>query len=102
MTLIIAFIVSHLSWFAIGGSVIGAFIAGHVHGTAKSATKVQAAEASAAIAQKQSAIDQGNAAASASGEQAVVNRAKADSEAQSTPRDEIDAQLAAIGAQRKE
>jgi len=54
------------------------------------------------VAQDNSAIDQGYAAASAAGEQAVVNHAKADAEAQATARDDIDTQLAAIGAQRKE
>jgi sRNA-binding protein len=85
----------------VGGVVFGTFR----HQQAKTATaEADAAKAQAArvVAQKQSEVDQGNAAASAAGEQAVVNRAKADQTAAAAAREDIDAQLAAIGGLRKE
>jgi hypothetical protein len=99
MTLIITFLVAHIG--AILGGLLGA--GGVIFGMFRhqEAAKVEA-KAASTVAQNNSAIDQGNAAASAAGEKAVVNRSKADAEAQATAREDIDAQLAAIGAQRKE
>lgn len=85
----------------VGGVIFGTFR----HQQAKTATaEADAAKAQAAqaIAQKQSEVDQGNAAASAAGEQAVVNRAAADKTAAAAASDDIDAQLAAVGGLRKE
>ncbi|OTP79509.1 hypothetical protein [Caballeronia sordidicola] len=98
ITLIITFLVAHIG--AILGGLVGAggIVFGLFH---KKQADVVKAQAASTVAQNNSAINQGNAAASAAGEQAVVNRAKADAEAQATPREDIDAQLAAIGAQRK-
>jgi hypothetical protein len=99
ITFIVAFITSHIVTIgslavAAGSIVFGMFR----HQQAKTAI----AQAASTVATKQSQDDQANAAASQRGEQAVINRSTADAEAAATPRDEIDAQLAAIGAQRKE
>lgn len=102
MTAILAFIMTHLSILtSIGPLVVGA--GGVIFGIFRhQQAKVVEAKAASTVAQNNSAIDQGNATASAAGEQAVVNRAKADAEVAATPREDIDAQLAAIGAERKE
>lgn len=98
MTLIIAFLVAHIG--VIGGALFGA--GGILFGMfRRQQAKTVEAKAASTVAQNNSAIDQENAAAAEKGEQAVVNREKADAEAQATPREDIDAQLAAIGAQRK-
>ncbi|MDR5757041.1 hypothetical protein [Caballeronia sp. LZ035] len=99
MTLIVAFLVSHLGTIisaacALGGVAFGLF-------RHSQASKVEAT-AAATVAAKQSQVDQANAEASAKGEQAVVNRAAADQTAAAATRDDIDAQLAAIGAMRKD
>lgn len=98
MTLIVAFLTAHIG--AIIGGILGA--GGVIFGMFRhQQAKTAIAQAAGTVAQNNSAINQGNAAASAAGEKAVVNRAKADAEAQATAREDIDAQLAAIGAQRK-
>jgi hypothetical protein len=97
MTLIISFLIAHAgallgTLFGAGGLAFGLF-------RHQQASKVEA-KASATVAAKQSQVDQANAAASAAGEQAVVNREQADQQAAAVPREDIDAQLAAIGALR--
>ncbi|BBP95982.1 hypothetical protein BSFA1_11110 [Burkholderia sp. SFA1] len=87
------------------GLAAGILFGSFRHQQAKAATadaEAAKADAARAVAQKQSEVDQSNAAASAAGEQAVVNRAAADEQAASAARDDIDAQLAAINALRKE
>lgn len=99
MTLIVAFLVSHIgliggALFGLGGVVFGMFR----HQQAKTAT----AEAASTVAAAKSQDDQANAAAAEATTQAVVNRSEADTAAQAATPADIDAQLAAIGAQRKE
>ncbi|WP_250533567.1 hypothetical protein [Caballeronia sp. AZ10_KS36] len=97
MTLIVTFLIAHAvtilsALFGAGGLAFGFF-------RHQQASKVEA-KAAATVAAKQSQVDQANAAASAAGEQAVVNRTEADQQAAAVPREDIDAQLAAIGALR--
>lgn len=99
MTLIVTFLVSHLG--AVLGTLLGAGGLAFGFFRHQQASKVEA-KASATVAAKQSEVDQANAAASAAGEQAVVNRAEADQQAAAVPREDIDAQLAAIGALRSD
>ena len=99
MTLIVAFLVAHIGAIAggllgLGGVVFGMFR----HQQAKTAT----AQAASTVAAAKSQDDQANAAASAATTQAVVNRSDADAAAQAATPADIDAQLAAIGAQRKD
>lgn len=99
MTLIISFLIAHAATilsalFGAGGLAFGFF-------RHQQASKVEE-KASATVAAKQSEVDQANAQASAAGEQAVANRVQADQTAAATPRDDIDAELAKIGALRKE
>jgi sRNA-binding protein len=87
------------------GLVVGAIFGTFRHQQAKTASaEAEAAKAQAAraVAQKQSEVDQGNAAASAAGEQAVINRAEADQTASTTAREDVDAELEWIGALRRE
>lgn len=99
ITLIVAFIAAHLVTIGslilgAGGVVFGMFR----HQQAKTAT----AQAASTVAAAKSQDDQANAAASAATTQAVVNRSDADAAAQAATPADIDAQLAAIGAQRKD
>lgn len=102
ITVIVTFLVAHIGAL-VSGLVTAGGVAFGIFGIFRhQQAKTIEAQAASTVATKQSQDDQANAAASERGEQAVINRSNADAEAASTPRDEIDAQLAAIGAQRKE
>ncbi|WP_155524216.1 hypothetical protein [Burkholderia sp. PAMC 28687] len=99
ITLINAFVAAHLG--AIFGFVLGA--GGVVFGMFRhQQAKTVEAQAASTVAASKSQDDLANAAASAATTQAVVNRSDADAAAQAATPADINAQLAAIGAQRKD
>lgn len=99
MTLIVAFIVAHLgaiigATLGLGGVLFGAFR----HQQAKAATS----NAAAVVAKSNAAVAAGNAAASEAGQTATANRVAADQQAAAVPDSALDAELAQLGALRKE
>jgi hypothetical protein len=102
MTLIIAFVVSHLSWFAIGGSMIAAYVAGHVHGTSKSAAKVTAAQADVTVAKMETSDAKADAVQAKEETAAVKNAVVAVQAAAAIPDADLDAAGKARGILRED
>jgi hypothetical protein len=96
ITFVVAFVLSHLSWLAVGGSVIAAFVAGHVHGKSSAAAKVRAAQADVTVAKMETTDAKADAAQAKEETAAVKNTVVADQTAAAIP----DADLDAAGKER--
>ncbi|MFM0300024.1 hypothetical protein PQQ99_07840 [Paraburkholderia sediminicola] len=99
MTLLVTFIVAHLGViisgaFGLGGILFGAFR----HQQAKTAT----AKASAVVAQAKATVTAGDAAAAQAGQTAAANRVAANQQAAAIPDAGLNAELAQLGALRKD
>ncbi len=98
----ITFVGSHLSWFAIGGSVIAAFVAGHIHGTSKSAAKVAAAQSDVTVAKMETSDAKADAVQAKEETVAVKNAAAANQAAAAIPDADLDGAGKARGILRED
>ncbi len=99
MTLIFGFIVAHLGAILGAAVGLGGFLFGSFrHQQAKTAT----AKAAAVVAQAKATVSAGNAAAAEAGQSAAANRVAADQQAAAIPDAGLDAELAQLGALRKD
>lgn len=102
ISLVIAFVLAHLSWLAVGGSLIAAYIAGHVHGTSKSAAKVTAAQADVTVAKMETSNAKADAVQAKEETAAVKNAVVADQVAAAIPDADLDAAGKARGILRED
>jgi flagellar biosynthesis component FlhA len=110
MTLIIAFIVAHLGVIATAGGALAAIVAAWLHGKSTGTTKAQdeakaaigAAQSQAQTAQQQAAQSAADAEQAQKSLQDVQTAAQAQADAAKIPDNQLDAQLAQLGALRKD
>lgn len=106
MTLILAFVAAHLGAFATGfvgfALAVLAWFHGKSTGNAQAADNVKVAQTQTQVAQMDAADAKADAEQAKQETAAVKVAAQAQAEAQATPDDQLDAELAKLGALRKD
>jgi len=106
MTLILAFLTAHLGAVLTGAcgvvAVVVAWFHGKSTGTAQASDQVKVAQTETQVAQMDAADAKADAEQAKQETAAVKVAAQAQAEAQATPDDQLDAELAKLGALRKD